>query len=274
MSNREEILLDVQGLSMSYRWGSQYCKAVREVSFTLHRGEILGVAGESRSGKSSLGQGLLGLFLEPLMYEEGAVILDDRDLMGLSKEELRKNILGQKISYIPEKSLEALNPSCRVGKFAQNLMTVHAPELDRYAVEALFAERLEELDLSEEVATKYPVELSSREQQRVVLALATLTNPLVLIVDDPTSSLDVSAQKVLLKLLKKFLAKGYCKSMLFLTHELPLLYHIADTIAVMHEGKIVELGDAEMIITVPKHPYTQLLMKDTLQFDLLKGSYV
>ncbi|MBG9791517.1 peptide ABC transporter ATPase [Paenibacillus dendritiformis] len=254
-------ILEVAGLKTYYRTRlKEEVHAVDGVDFTLEEGKTLGIAGESGCGKSTLALSLMGFYAPPLHYRSGSVAIGGTDIMKLSREELRKRILGRSIAYIPQAAMNALNPTQKIIRFIEDVMKEHRPELSRKRVRELAAERLESLNLPAKVLHAFPNELSGGMKQRTVIAISTILNPSVLIADEPTSALDVTSQKSVIKLLKDLLAKRYIRSLVFITHELPLLYHVTDEIMVMYAGQIVERGTAEQMIFDPVHPYTNKLM--------------
>jgi peptide/nickel transport system ATP-binding protein len=160
--------------------------------------------------------------------------------------------------------MNALNPTTRIQSFAIDMLREHHPEMTKQEAINLARARLQELSLPERVLTSYPHELSGGMRQRTVIVLSTLLNPRVLIADEPTSALDVSSQKAVIRLLMTLLDEQIISSIAFITHELPLLRQVADRIAIMYAGKLVEVGTMEEIIFQPQHPYTRALMGSML----------
>jgi len=260
-----KIILEIKGLKAYYRTRSgERIRAVDDVSFGLMEGEILGIAGESGCGKSTLAMAMSGLFLPPLTYESGAVFLDGENIIGKKEEELRKKILGRRYSYIPQSAMNALNPTLKIKNFVIDLLKEHHPNMSKKEVLDLTTERLKSLSLPPWVINLYPLELSGGMKQRVVIAVSTLMNPKVVVADEPTSALDVTSQKIVIKLIKDLFDEGIVKSVIFITHELPILRHVCDRIAVMYAGEFVEMGKTEDIIFNPLHPYSQALMQSIL----------
>ncbi len=263
-----DIMLKVDDLKLHYLTRfNERIDAVTNASFELHKGEVLGLAGESGCGKSTLVNGLMGLFIPPLYHTSGSVWIDGKDITTLDRETLRLQFLGKKISIIPQGALNSLNPTCKIKKFATDVMSVHEPHLSKSEIETRLVERFESIGLDPLVLDQYPVQLSGGMKQRVVIAISTLMNPDVVIADEPTSALDVSTQKSVIIMLKELMKKGIFGSMIFITHELPLLYHVADNIAIMYRGEIIEVGNSEQIIYSPQHNYTKMLMTEAKRLD-------
>ncbi|WP_274652001.1 ABC transporter ATP-binding protein [Paenibacillus humicola] len=254
-------ILEVKALKTYYRTRlKEKVFAVDGVSFALEEGKTLGIAGESGCGKSTLALSLMGFYFPPLHYGSGSIEINGIDIMKLNKEQLRKRILGREIAYIPQAAMNALNPTLKIIRFIEDMMKEHRPELTKREVWDMAAERFETLHLSPDVLNAFPNELSGGMKQRTVIAISTILNPKVLVADEPTSALDVTSQKAVIKLLKELIDKKFIKSLVFITHELPLLYHVTDDIMVMYAGEIVERGTAHQMIFDPVHPYTKRLM--------------
>lgn len=256
-----ETILEVNDLKTYYRTRlKEKVFAVDGVDFELKDGETVGIAGESGCGKSTLALSLMGFYFPPLHFGSGTIKVNNVDIMKLNKEKLRKQILGREIAYIPQAAMNALNPTIKIISFIEDMMKEHRPELNKKQVYEMAVQRFETLNLSPTVLNSYPNELSGGMKQRTVIAISTILNPKVLIADEPTSALDVTSQKVVIKLLKDLLEKKFIRSLVFITHELPLLKHVTDEIMVMYAGEIVEKGKAEDVIFNPIHPYTEKLM--------------
>lgn len=258
-------LLEVRDLYTYYqtRLGEKI-KAVNGVSFDLKEGEILGIAGESGCGKSTLGISISGLFPPPLKYGKGSVKLDGIELTNINQSKLRREILGKKLSFIPQSAMNALNPTLKVKKFVIDLVKEHEPELSEDEILKRAAERFESLSLPRRVLDAYALELSGGMKQRTIVVISTMMNPEVVIADEPTSALDVSSQKIVIKLIKQLFEEKIIKSVIFITHELPILRHIATKIAVMYAGEFVEVGTMEQVIFDPVHPYSNALMNSII----------
>ncbi|HMB22498.1 MAG: ABC transporter ATP-binding protein [Chloroflexota bacterium] len=258
MSN---VMLEVRELTTKYitRFGEDVY-AVDHVSLKVGEGRSLGIAGESGCGKSTLALSLMGYYFPPLHYTSGEIIIDGRNISGMDPDEVRKAILGREIAYIPQAAMNALNPTQKIIHFIEDVIQEH----DLYVTKKDIYERakilFETLGLPAEVLQRYPVELSGGMKQRTVIAVSVLLLPKVLIADEPSSALDVTSQKMVIKMLKQLMDSGLISSMIFITHELPLLYNVTDDILVMYAGQIVEKGTAKETVFDPLHPYSKGLM--------------
>ena len=234
--------------------------AVDHVSLQVEEGKTLGVAGESGCGKSTLALSLMGYYFPPLHYMGGEIIIDGRNITGMDPDDIRKSILGAEISYIPQSAMNALNPTQKIGDFIEDVVQTHDPYQTKKEIYKNATACFDVMGLPESVMQKYPVELSGGMKQRTVIATSVILSPKVLIADEPSSALDVTSQKMVIKMLKNLMEKGFIKSLIFITHELPLLYNVTDDIMVMYAGQIVEKGTAEEVVFDPLHPYAKGLM--------------
>jgi len=248
--------LAVDDLRVYYRTLRGDCHALDGVSFAVADGEIMGLAGESGCGKTTLGKSLIRLDGR-MRYVDGSVALDGEDLP-LRDDRAMNDFRFRKVSIVPQYSMSALNPIRKIGKMTSELLesrgidaTELRPELER---------RLELVGLKTDVLGMYPIELSGGMKQRVVLVISTLLDPSLLIADEITSALDVSSQRAVSKMLVEFRDRGFVKSAIMITHDLAVLYQVADTILVMYAGKLAEKAPAATIIHSPRHPYTRLLL--------------
>src|SRR3954468_12450311 len=249
-------VLEVDNLRVHYltRFGAKV-QAVDGVSFSLKEGEILGIAGESGCGKTTLVSGCMGLYLPPLYHTSGDVRIAGQSIIGMSVEENRKEVLGRRIAMIPQGALNSLNPTRKIRDLATDMILSHDENADKKEINDRLRQRFERIGLkADEVLNAYPVQLPAGMKQRVVIGISTLLNPKVVIADEPSSALDVSTQKSVIQLLFDLLDEGIVSSMLFITHELPLLRHVSSSIAVMYAGQFVEVGTTEQIIFDPQQP--------------------
>jgi peptide/nickel transport system ATP-binding protein len=234
--------------------------AVDHVSLKLEEGKTLGIAGESGCGKSTLALSLMGYYFPPLHYTSGDIIIGGKNISGMKPDEVRKSILGTEISYVPQSAMNALNPTRKIINFVEDVVLAHDPTENKKYIRTLATATFEILGLPPEVLDKYPVELSGGMKQRTVIAISVILSPKVLIADEPSSALDVTSQKMVIKMLKGLMDNGFIKAMIFITHELPLLYNVTNDIMIMYAGQIVEKGSAREVVFDPLHPYSQGLM--------------
>jgi peptide/nickel transport system ATP-binding protein len=255
------VILDVNELTTKYitRF-KEDVYAVDHVSLQVEEGKSLGIAGESGCGKSTLALSLMGYYFAPLHYMSGDIIIDGKNISKMKPDDIRRSILGTQISYIPQAAMNALNPTQKVINFVEDVVQAHNPMATKKAIYDIAKERFERLGLPAEVLHKYPVELSGGMKQRTVIAVSVILYPQVLIADEPSSALDVTSQKMVIKMLRDLMENGFIKSMIFITHELPLLYNVTDDIMVMYAGQIVEKASAKDAVFDPLHPYSKGLM--------------
>ena len=207
---------------------------------------------------------MMGYYFPPLHYMSGEIIIDGKNISGMHPDEVRKTILGTEIAYIPQAAMNALNPTQKIIRFIEDVIHAHDPKADKKEIRKLAERRFAELGLPSKVLDQHAVELSGGMKQRTVIAVSTILNPKVLIADEPSSALDVTSQKMVIKMMRELMEKGYVKAMLFITHELPLLYNVTDDIMVMYAGQIVEKGTAKEMVFDPVHPYAHGLMGSIL----------
>jgi len=239
-------------------------KAVDDVSLTIRDGEVLGIAGESGCGKSTLAAVIALTAQPPLYIKGGSLDLDGRVIDLTRRINPTSDWHGKLVALLPQRALNSLNPTARVRDFAVDVMRSHDPTIQRKEAIEQARNRLEHLKLPARALDSYPHQLSGGMRQRVVAVLSTMLDPKVLIADEPTSALDVSSQKQLVILLKLLLDHEFITRIAFITHDIPLLSNIANRIAVMYAGKLVEVGDTQQIVKQPQHPYTRALITSTL----------
>jgi peptide/nickel transport system ATP-binding protein len=246
----------VDELKVYYRTLRGDVQALDGVSFEIADGEIMGLAGESGCGKSTLGKSLIRLDSR-MRHLGGSVTLDGRDLP-VSDDRGMNEFRFKEVSIVPQYAMSALNPTRKVGKIAEELLASRGIDFD--AVRPELERRLELVGLSTAVLGMFPIELSGGMKQRTVMVLSTLLNPSLLIADEVTSALDVSSQRAVAEMLVEFRERRFVKSVIFITHDLAILYQTADTILVMYGGRLAEKAPADDIISRPRHPYTKLLI--------------
>ena len=254
-------MLEVNELTTKYitRFGEDIY-AVDHVSLRVDEGRSLGIAGESGCGKSTLALSLMGYYFSPLHYTSGEIIIGGHNITGMNPDDVRKTILGNEIAYIPQAAMNALNPTRKIINFIEDVVQAHDLYITKKDIYDRARKLFETLGLPEEVLQKYPVELSGGMKQRTVIAVSVLLLPKVLIADEPSSALDVTSQKMVIKMLRQLMEIGYISSMIFITHELPLLYNVTDDIMVMYAGQIVEKATSQEAVFDPLHPYSKGLM--------------
>lgn len=248
--------LQVENLRIYYQTLHGDVKALDGVTFSLADGEIMGLAGESGCGKTTLGYSLIHL-TPPKKFIEGNVRLND-EVLPIWDAYKMNSFRFKKVSIIPQYAMNAMNPTRKIGKMTAELLESRKvsfkeklPELKR---------RLDLVKLSVDVLGMYPIELSGGMKQRMVMVLSTLLNPSLLVADEVTSALDVSTQKAVSEMLVEFRDREIVKGMIVITHDISILYQIADSILIMYAGKLAEKAATEVIINSPRHPYTKLLI--------------
>ncbi|HWV48987.1 MAG TPA: ABC transporter ATP-binding protein [Microbacterium sp.] len=265
-----EAVLTARGVSIEYEVDPPV-KAVRDVSLTLHRGEILGLAGESGCGKTTLAYGLNRLLKAPALMTSGEIVFHDRDghdidIVALQDDGLRA-FRWDKISMVFQGAMNSLNPVISVKAQIFDVFDTHRPGMSRKAKTARAEELLGLVGVDPSRLTSFPHELSGGMRQRVMIAMALALDPQVMIMDEPTTALDVVVQRGIIREIMRLRERlGF--AVIFITHDLPMLIEISDRIAVMLQGEIVEQGTAEEIYRTPQHEYTKKLLSS---FPSLKG---
>ncbi len=256
-------LLEVRRLSISFAKDGAAVPAVRDVSLRLDKGETLAVVGESGSGKSVTALALTRLLpVPPARYDGGEILLAGRDLLTLPERELRA-VRGGKIAYIFQDPATSLNPVFSVRRQIAEALALHRPDIgrDTRAQDAEIVRLLDEVGIAEPAKRlhAYPHELSGGMAQRVMIAMALACRPSLLVADEPTTALDVTVQRQILALLRD-LKTRFGMSILLITHNFGILSGIADRVAVMFRGRLVEEGKTEDVLRAPQHPYTKALI--------------
>ena len=250
-------ILEVNDLRVHFKTYAGIVQAVRGVNFELYEGEALAIVGESGSGKSVTSNALMKLIPQPPgIYAGGEIKFDGRDIIPLSEKEML-NIRGNEIAMIFQDPMTALNPTMRIGKQIMEVLLKHKKVTSKEAAKARSIELLDQVGIPfpEKRFKAYPHELSGGMRQRVVIAIALAANPKLLIADEPTTALDVTIQAQILELMKD-IQKNSNTSIIFITHDLGVVANVADRVAVMYAGQIIEYGTVEDIFYNPKHPYT------------------
>ena len=252
-------LISVKNLRVAYISLRGYVRAVDKVNLDIYKGEVLGVVGESGSGKSTMAYTILRVLPPTARILEGSITYNGMDIVKMPEEEFRK-IRWRKLSLIPQAALNALNPTLKIMDHFLETAKAHGIR-DKEQVISKASELLKLLRLEpERVLPSYPHELSGGMKQRVLIALAMLLDPELLILDEPTTALDVLTQRYILDLLKDVKAKLGI-TMVFITHDIAVIADIADRVAVMYAGKIFEVGDVYQVFKNPINPYTKALME-------------
>lgn len=261
----DPVLLDVQGLCVDYVTEAGNIRACDEINFTLHRGEILGVAGESASGKSTLLNALARLQRMPAVTSSGSIWFhgaqtsEPIDLITMNEDELRP-LRWTSISVVMQSAMACLNPVIRLGEQFTDVMRAHDHEMTAATARKRASELLQMTGIPDDRLTAFPFELSGGMQQRALIALALACDPELVLMDEPTTAVDVVMQRQILEEVLAAQARlGF--AVIFVTHDLSLLLEISDRIAIMYAGKIVEVGTPAQLHSSAQHPYTRALRR-------------
>ncbi len=255
-------LLEIRDLQLAV--GDQ--PILRSVSLDVHAGQVAGLVGESGAGKTMVGRVVLGLQPENARIAAGQVIFDGRDLLRISERE-REVLLGKDIALIPQNPMTALNPVARIEPQMTDVLRMHLG-LDRRAAHFRALDLLQDVQIREpeRVLQRFPHELSGGMRQRVLIAIAFACRPKLIIADEPTTALDVTVQKQVLRLLKALQA-AHGTAILFITHDLGVVAKVCDTVSVIHTGRILESAPAAQLFASPTHAYTRALFAATPRYD-------
>ena len=269
-------VLTARNVSITYQV-ERPVEAVKNVSLTLNRGEILGLAGESGCGKTTFAYGVNRLLKAPAVMTSGQVVFHDAggtdiDVAGMTAEALRR-YRWSKVSMVFQGSMNSLNPVLSVRKQLQDVFATHRPGMRRRERDERAAALLELVGVDPSRLSAFPHELSGGMRQRVMIAMALALEPQVMIMDEPTTALDVLVQRGIIRQLMRLRERlGF--AVIFITHDLPLLIEISDRIAIMRAGQIVEEGSAEAIFRRPQHEYTRQLLSSFPSLTGVRGGFV
>lgn len=257
--NNQETILSIQNLKISFKTQYGILQAINGVSLDLKKGETLAIVGESGSGKSVTSKAIMGLLSPNAIIDDGKIEYANRDLLKI-KEELFHQIRGSKISMIFQDPMSSLNPIVKIGKQITETL-IFKLKMPKKLAKKRAIELMAEVGIPEPEKRyhQYPFQFSGGMRQRIVIAIALANNAEILICDEPTTALDVTIQAQILELIKK-LKEERNLSIIFITHDLGVVANVADRIAVMYAGKIVEIGKSEEVFYDPKHPYTWALL--------------
>ena len=261
-----EKLLEIKNLETAFRIKDDYFNAIDKVSLDLYKNEVLAIVGESGCGKSTLATTIMGLHNENLTKSTGEIIFKGKNILDLTEDEMNK-IRTKDIGMIFQDPLSSLNPLHRIGKQIEEALIYHT-ELSAEERQKRVIELLTQVGIPnpERCAKQYPHELSGGMRQRVMIAMAMSCKPSVLIADEPTTALDVTIQAQILDLIKGLQAEMHA-GIILITHDLGVVAEMADRVAVLYAGEVVEIGTAEQIFKNPQHPYTRSLLRSIPQID-------
>jgi ABC-type dipeptide/oligopeptide/nickel transport system ATPase component len=252
-------MLEVKNLTVRFQTEDEDITAINSLSFAVGSGETLAIVGESGSGKSVTGLALTKLLPEPpAIYEKGEILLQEHSILTMRESELRR-IRGNQIAYVFQEPGTSLNPVYSVGYQIGEAIKEHRPDIKDVRREVLFW--LEQVGITDphKRIDDYPFQLSGGMQQRVMIAMALCCRPKILIADEPTTALDVTIQKQILDLFL-VLKQRFQMAIILITHNFGIIRGLADKVAVMFRGRLVEFGEVESVLRAPRHPYTRALI--------------
>ncbi len=253
--NKEKVL-EVKDLEVSFRTHNGDVQAVRGVDFNLYKGETLAIVGESGSGKSVTVKAVMGLLADNGYYKNGSILFEDHDITKMKEAQLH-SVRGNKMAMIFQDPMTSLDPTMTIGKQIMEVILLH----QKVSRQEAFEKAVKLIDLvgipkPRARMKQYPHQFSGGMRQRIVIAIALACEPTILIADEPTTALDVTIQAQILDLMKDLQKKKIGASVIFITHDLGVVANVADRVAVMYAGRMVEVGTSDEIFYDPKHPYT------------------
>jgi peptide/nickel transport system ATP-binding protein len=253
-------VLNIENLSVAYKIRGGEIEAVQDVSFDIYRGETQGIVGESGCGKSTVAWAIVNFLGANGYVKRGHIKFQGQDLVGKTGEELRR-LRGDQIAMVYQDPMQALNPSLRLGDQMKEVLTVHR-DMDEDEAEERSIQMLDRVYMPDpaNVMKRYPHQISGGQQQRVVIAMALLNNPALLIMDEPTTALDVTVEAAVLDLIAE-LRRDFDTAIMYITHNLGVVARVSTRVGVMYAGEMVERGTVQQIYDDPQHPYTQGLMR-------------
>jgi ABC-type dipeptide/oligopeptide/nickel transport system ATPase component len=263
-------MLEVRNLTISFRSDVGDIAAVRSVSFSVKKGETLAIVGESGSGKSVTAMALTRLLPEPpAHYESGEIVLDGQSILKMNEKMLRR-VRGNQIAYIFQEPATSLNPVFSIYEQIAEAIRLHRPDVREVRKEVIYW--LDQVGIADSIRRlkDYPFQLSGGMQQRVMIAMALCCRPGILVADEPTTALDVTIQRQILDLFQALKIR-YGMSMILITHNFGIIRGLADKVAVMFRGRIVEFGSTETVLREPQHPYTRALIECIPRLGLKSG---
>jgi ABC-type dipeptide/oligopeptide/nickel transport system ATPase component len=253
-------MLEVRDLTISFRSADGDIPAVRSVCFSMEKGETLAIVGESGSGKTVTAMALTRLLPEPpALYEKGEILFNGQSILSMNKKMLRR-VRGNQIAYIFQEPATSLNPVFSIYEQIAETIRLHRPDVREVRKEVIYW--LDQVGLVDPVRRlkDYPFQLSGGMQQRVMIAMALCCQPAILVADEPTTALDVTIQRQILDLFQALKIK-YRMSIILITHNFGIIRGLADKVAVMFRGRVVEFGSTETVLRQPQHPYTRALIE-------------
>jgi peptide/nickel transport system ATP-binding protein len=253
--------IEVNDLSIEYETKSGILRAVDKISFKMNHDQGIGIIGESGSGKSSLGYGLMRSLAENGSIVSGSFIFEDQDILNISEREFNEKYRWKKISMVFQGSMNSLDPVFTIEDQMKEILSSHRKKISNKECISIIRSALTDVGLNPDIVfKKYPHELSGGMKQRIVIANALLLGPSILIADEPTTALDVVIQSQVLQLLRKLIEEKNMK-IIIITHDMSLIPNLVDRVIIMYAGQAVEISDIKTVFEKPLHPYTQALIQ-------------